>query len=415
MNNICIFEDSHYKKLLPLVWTKAVYELRCGASFLLEKITRHYKNHNVYLYCRDYIEPVLKERYRYFVNTKIKGEKILFINGRVLIKDKIKLISEEEIGVKDKTLVYAFLKKENAEILTPELFLLENNIVGKLKNNKIKIRKVEFELITYPWDLINKNSEEIVSDFKLVIKKGRINEKIYKGVNILNKSQVYIGKGSKIKPGVVLDAEEGPIYIGKDVLVEPNAVIQGPVFIGDKSIIRPGAKIREGTSIGEFCRVGGEVEKSIIHSYSNKQHDGFLGHSYIGSWCNLGAGTNTSDLKNNYSTVKVYIDSKEVDSGLMFVGLTMADHSKSAIGTQFNTGTVVGVSCNVFGNKIPPKYVPSFSWGILDESKEYKLEKAIETAKKVMLRRNVKISDAEINLLKKVFELTQRERMSKSR
>ncbi|MBI4810593.1 MAG: transferase, partial [Ignavibacteriales bacterium] len=223
---------------------------------------------------------------------------------------------------------------------------------------------------------------------------------------------IIIGKGSKIKPGAVLDAEKGPIIIGINVTIMPNAVIEGPVFIGDNSIIKIGAKIYHGTSIGKWCKVGGEVEASIIQSYSNKQHDGFLGHSYLGSWINIGADTNTSDLKNNYGTVRVYVNGKMIDSGLQFVGLTMGDHSKSGINTMFDTGTVVGISSNIYGSGFPSKFIPSFAWGGEKQFTAYDLEKSIDTMKKVMARRNVNLTASYEKLVRKIFKDTMEERKS---
>jgi UDP-N-acetylglucosamine diphosphorylase/glucosamine-1-phosphate N-acetyltransferase len=210
----------------------------------------------------------------------------------------------------------------------------------------------------------------------------------------------------------VLDAERGPISIGRNAMILPNAVIEGPAFIGAHTLVKAGAKIYENTSIGEWCKVGGEVEASIIHSHANKQHEGFVGHSYIGSWCNLGADTNTSDLKNNYGSVQVQINGKMVDSGLQFVGLMMADHAKSGINTMFNTGTVVGVASNVFGSGFPPKFIPSFSWGGAEGMTEYEREKALEVARRVMKRRDVEMTDADAALLRKIFDLTAHERRS---
>lgn len=194
--------------------------------------------------------------------------------------------------------------------------------------------------------------------------------------------------------------------IGNNVTVMPNAVIEGPCYIGDHSVIKAGAKIYESTSIGPVCKVGGEVEASIIHGYSNKQHDGFLGHSYIGEWCNLGADTNTSDLKNNYSSVKMNVNGKEVDTGSLFVGLMMGDHSKSGINTMFNTGTTVGVSSNIFGAGFPPKTIPSFAWVDGQDVQGYRLDKAIEVAKIVMARRKVTMTDSYMALMKYIFEIT---------
>jgi UDP-N-acetylglucosamine diphosphorylase/glucosamine-1-phosphate N-acetyltransferase len=234
---------------------------------------------------------------------------------------------------------------------------------------------------------------------------------VHSGVHVLGKQNIIIENGAVIKPGTVLDAEGGPIYIGKNVNVFPQSTIIGPACILDGSVIKVGAQIYENTTIGPVCKVGGEVEGSIIHSYSNKQHAGFLGHSYLGSWVNLGAGTNNSDLKNNYSKVKVQIGTEQIDTGSMFAGLTMGDHSKSAIGTTLNTGTVVGVCCNIFGYGFPPKYIPSFTWcGPQKPFAVYDIEKAVSVARVVMARRNIELIKVEADLLREVYNSTVEER-----
>jgi UDP-N-acetylglucosamine diphosphorylase/glucosamine-1-phosphate N-acetyltransferase len=267
-------------------------------------------------------------------------------------------------------------------------------------------------MVSYPWDLVNFNGGEIVSDFGLLApERGqRMRGTVYEGAHLINPENIVIGEGSRVKPGVVLDGETGPIWIGNNVTVFPNAVIEGPAFVGDRSLIKVGAKIYENTSIGPVCKVGGEVEGAVIHSFSNKQHDGFLGHAYLGMWVNLGADTNNSDLKNNYGNVKLVIDGETVDSGSMFMGLVMGDHSKSAINSMFNTGTVVGVSSNVFGSGFPPKSVPSFAWGGGEGLKTYELERALDVARRVMGRRKMVLSPAEEKVLRVVFELTKKER-----
>ena len=179
----------------------------------------------------------------------------------------------------------------------------------------------------------------------------------------MNRSDVHIGRGSRIQPGTVLDAESGPIFVGRNVKIFPQATIIGPASIGDGSVVKAGAQIHGSTSIGPVCKVGGEIEHSVIHGFSNKQHHGFLGHSYVGAWVNMGAGTTTSDLKSNYGSVRVSLGGEPVETGQQFVGLIFGDHSKTAINSMFNAGTVVGVSSNIFGDGFPPKYVPSFSWG----------------------------------------------------
>ena len=192
-----------------------------------------------------------------------------------------------------------------------------------------------------------------------------------------------------------------------------HSFIQGPASIGNDSIIKKGATVYHNTSIGEYCKVGGEVESSVILSFTNKQHEGFLGHSYLGSWINIGAGTNNSDLKNNYENITVLLNGKPVDTGSRFVGLIMGDHSKTAINTMFNTGTIAGVSCNIFGEGFPPRYIPSFSWGGSAFLKQYDIKKSLDVAEIVMKRRNRELTPEEENMLRKVFELTGKERLIK--
>ena len=222
------------------------------------------------------------------------------------------------------------------------------------------------------------------------------------GAHVVNPGNIIAGTGCSIKPGVVLDASRGPIILGNNVEVMANAVVVGPCFIGDHSTIKIGAKIYEKTSIGAWCKVGGEVEGSIILGFSNKQHDGFLGHSYLGQWVNLGADTNTSDLKNNYGQVRVTFPWGQVNSGTMFLGSLIGDHSKAGINTMLNTGTVIGVGANVFGGGFPSKSIPSFAWGGSHGFVEYDRDKAIQTARTVMLRRKITMTDAEEALLRSI-------------
>ncbi len=410
MRDICIFEDGHYSKLLPLVYLRPVYRLRCGMVTLEEKISRQYPQSKLTLFCRDYLAAVLKEEANCPVNESPSNEEgVLFLNGRLLLSESPALEGDEEIGLKDDIIVYARLNARNASLFTSQI-ALSDDPAGRLKSKGIKTVEVEATLISYPWDLIHHNPEQIKEDFKILAPQPAIEGRVDEGAHILNKNEVFIGAGTRVKPGVVLDAEEGPIYLGRNVTVFPNATIEGPAFVGDKSLIKTGAKIYEGTSIGEVCKVGGEVEESIIHSYSNKQHDGFLGHAYLGMWVNLGADTNNSDLKNNYGSVRVFVEGKLIDSGSLFVGLTMADHAKAGINTMFTTGTVVGVGSNVFGAGFPEKLVPSFSWGGKEDMVAYRLDKFIEASGRVMGRRKIELSAAAKELIRKVFEMTASER-----
>ena len=204
-----------------------------------------------------------------------------------------------------------------------------------------------------------------------------------------------------------MNDDSGPIYIEEDVEIMEGAMIRGPVYIGKGSIIKMGAKIYGPVVIGPYCKIGGEVSNCIFLGYSNKAHDGFLGHSIIGEWCNIGAGTNNSNLKNDYGHVKVwdYVKNKFIDSKQQFLGLYMGDHSKCAINTSFNTGTTIGVNCNIFGTGFPRNFIPSFSWGGVQGFKEYNFEKAIDVAKKVMSRRNVELTNEYINMLRAIYDM----------
>jgi UDP-N-acetylglucosamine diphosphorylase/glucosamine-1-phosphate N-acetyltransferase len=221
---------------------------------------------------------------------------------------------------------------------------------------------------------------------------------------MLHPVEIHVAPGAHVKPGVVLDPENGPIFVDRDARIEPNAVIQGPCYIGPGSIIRPATVIREGTSIGPACRIGGEISASIIHGYTNKQHDGFLGHSYVGEWINLGADTVTSNLKNTYGTIRVFLNGVGVETGQRFVGSIIGDHSKTGIGTILPTGCVIGIAANVFTQRPVPKFVPSFAWLTDEGMTGYRVDKAIQIARTVMERRDLELSDAQCALLASTAE-----------
>jgi len=408
---VCIFEGEQYKLLYPLVYMHPIYDLRCGIRTIKEKIFDYFKSEKYFLHSRQNLSELVKRDNPNIPINEIDTDICLFINGKILPNESlIETIEESDhdtLFVKGEYIIAARVSGLNLKKFRNSL-----SSIFKFSDFEGLIKKeVSVDVINYPWDLIKYNGQEISKDFlRLKKKSDNINGKIYEGVIIVNKDNVIIEEGAEIKPGVVLDAEEGPIYIGKNAKIMPNATIIGPAYIGNNTSIKIEAKIYENTSIGEYCKIGGEVEGSVVHSYSNKQHDGFLGHSYIMQWVNLGADTNNSDLKNNYGSVKVYINDKLIDSGSMFVGLFMGDHSKSSINTMFNTGSVIGVSCNIFGEGFPPKYVPSFCWGGKDTFTTYDIEKAIDVAKRVMKRRNKEFTEIEENLFRSTFSITQDER-----
>ncbi len=406
---VLIFEDNRVDHLLPLVYFRPVYDLRCGITTLREKVHQAYPEATLALHCRPMLADLLRSRNPDMQINELRSARCLMINGRAIADERfaesIPAAGGDAVYTSHGSVIAARVSGKRLEQLTRVLTrpLTADDFAGMPE------QEIDIPLISYPWDLVSRNGEQIVADVSRM--KGwpassRIRGKVYDGTTLINRENIYIDEGAAIKPGTVIDAEEGPVYIGRKAKVFPNATIEGPAFVGDGSLIKIGAKIYENTSIGEMCKVGGEVEESIIHSYSNKQHDGFLGHAYLGMWVNLGADTNNSDLKNNYSTVRVILNGEEVDTGSLFVGLIMGDHSKSGINTMFNTGTVVGVGCNVFGGGYPPKYIPSFCWGGAESLTAFDIRRCIEVAKRVMARRKQTLSPAEEGLFKTLFAST---------
>jgi UDP-N-acetylglucosamine diphosphorylase/glucosamine-1-phosphate N-acetyltransferase len=409
--HICIFEDEQYLNFEPLIYSRPVFDLVCGMTTLKGKIINSFPKEKITLKCRNYLEPfVTAENPRCNVN-QFDDEDYLFINGRIIAPSNLKNIlstksGEEKVFVSSGQVVAAKVsEKRIKEFSIADSEIIDTNIFKNLPSVEVDI-----SFANYLWDLVYSNGKEILNNFKIYTKGKSSAKKKYPGVNFVNKKNIFIGKNVEIKPGVVLDASTGSIFIEKNVAIFPNAVIQGPCFIGESSKIKSCATIYPNVSIGKVCKIGGEVEDTIIHPYTNKQHSGFLGHSYLGSWINLGADTNNSDLQNNYGTIKVQVKGRHIDSGKQFVGLMMGDHSKTAINTMFNTGTVVGFSSNVYGAGFPPKYIASFGWGGSESMKEYKLVKAVETATAVCARREKNFSKDDEALFETIFNLTREDR-----
>ncbi|MFC1724214.1 putative sugar nucleotidyl transferase [candidate division KSB1 bacterium] len=413
--NLIIFEDEFTGDLYPFSLLRPNFDLKCGMISLKERILRELPVSNVVLWIRDHFVPVTKDDNPGFnVNQLFENEDdFIFINGTLLLKRGYK-----DIILNNGNTIF----KNGDRILAVNIKYSDTrNLKDKLDKNRIidsdsriledlAVKEVEFDYISYWWDLIHHNSGMLKEDFDFSNNAGTILGEVYPNVTLINEKNIYIGNGAKVKPGAVLDAEDGPVFIDDDAEIFPNAAVIGPAYIGKRTKIKAGAKIYEGTSIGEVCKVGGEVKDTIIHSYSNKQHDGFLGHAYLGQWVNLGADTNNSDLKNNYSNVKVDLNGRKIDTGSMFVGLAMGDHSKSGINAMFNTGTIAGICCNIYGAGLPPKHIPSFSWGSADGFVEYEIEKALQTERAVMQRRNIELSDNMEKLLRTIFNETEKDR-----
>lgn len=394
---IILFEDelSRSNVFKPLTYTHTVSELRRGFYTLIESL----EGENVVIHSRPDLAPILRERYPHMkVNDAKETVETILINARV--KEPHKIIDYLIKHRKD----HVHIGSGEAVIAARTTKGLPPKMIEKISSGDvIDIKPTEasdFSLYTSLWNIIHENPSALESDAPHITGCFQFNSKNYPGVFALNDTAIRIGTNVSIAPSVVLDGTKGGITIDDGVVIQPHSSIIGPVYIGKNSLIKSGSKIFGGTTIGPMCKVGGEIENSIILGYSNKQHDGYLGHSYLGQWCNLGAGTNTSDLRNDYGNVSVKIENQTIDTGSMFVGLLMGDHSKSAIGTQFNTGTVVGVHANVFGAGFPPKWLPNYSWGGAQIMKRQSVDKALEVARIVMKRRGVDLSDAEAEYYK---------------
>lgn len=413
---ICIFEDIEFSNLEPLIFNRPVYDLLCGTSTLKEKILRSYGNINYSLHTRPYLKALVEQQNPGIPVNQINDDYCLFINGRIIAPKNLSEIlplieTEDKVFVNEETVVAAYLSGERLK--KRKSFLNDLFSISDFEGLPLKI--IDIKCTSYIWDLMNINGSQIKEESEYFINETRNNyvNILPSSVHTIKPENIFIGKNAVVKPGVVLDASNGPIIIEEDVEIFPNAVIEGPCFIGKGSKIKSCATIYENVTIGNTCKIGGEVEQSVFMPYSNKQHSGFIGHAYIGSWVNLGADTNNSDLKNNYSTVKATIGGKEIETGLQFLGLMMGDHSKSAINTMFNTGTVVGFSCNIFGAGFPDKYIPSFTWGGAESMTTYDVNKSMQTAKVVMSRRKVEFTKADEEVFKTVFELTSNERQKR--
>jgi len=411
VQHICVFEDSQHSQLIPLVYTRPVFELRCGLFTTLERTIKHYPHATITLFCRNYLSDVLKERFEHRVNTlHTTDDTCLFLNGRAIISLPVSLEGPEELGVQDNTLIYARLKGNNAKKISHEKFLTQD--VFEMLKDTVRVVDTHVPIVNYFWDIIKHNQSQIEKDFMLFVKKGSISGKLYEGVYLINEDQIFIGKDCRIKPGCVFDAENGPIYIGNNVTIAPNTTIEGPVYIGNHSIVQSNSRIRGGANIGEVCKVGGEIVNTIFQSYSNKQHDGFLGDSYLGSWVNIGADTVNSNLLNTYGNIKVELGENIINTNHMFLGMAMGDHNKTAINTTIMTGSIFGFACNIITPTYPPKYLPSFTWYSDNGTKVYILEKALQVAKIVMKRRDKEMTPAEEHIFRTVFQLTEKERCS---
>lgn len=379
-----LFDDPEtWKGFLPLTFTRPLSEIRIGILTIKEKWDR-----SLNTVCSFHTQEYLSQK---FPAPKGTG---IFINSKYC---------------PDKKIVAAVSALKPGESLYRNSSLLAFNGQAKDIAAQTYLKKTDYPAevfqINNVWDIFQKNAEALKADFELITQ-GRKSQPLSNSVTVIgDKELIFLEDGAKAE-ACILNTRTGPVYIGKDAEIMEGSVVRGPLALCEHSTLKLSTKIYGATTVGPYSKVGGEVSNSVILGYSNKGHDGFLGNSVIGEWCNLGADTNTSNLKNNYGNVKLfnYAKNKQVDTGLQFCGLIMGDHSKSGINTMFNTGTVVGVGSNIYGGGFPNTVIPNFSWGGSGGFENYRLEKLFETAEKVYERRDLKFTDTDKEILSFVYE-----------
>ncbi|MFY8187596.1 MAG: GlmU family protein [Flavobacterium sp.] len=388
--NYILFDGPARNALLPFTFTRPVADIRVGILTIREKWEK-YLGSTTTTITQEYLAekyPMVEMPDNVLINAS-------FLPNDILSEMVLSLEPNQAIFKEDEVIAfYAVDTQEEVDFETYEIIDFDEACI----------------CIQNPWDIFSKNDAAIREDFELLTA-GRISQPIPKSVNTIASEQIFIEEGAKLE-FVTLNASTGPIYIGKNAEIMEGSVIRGPFALCEEAQVKLATKIYGATTVGPHCRVGGEINNSVLFAYSNKGHDGFLGNSVIGEWCNIGADSNNSNLKNNYEPVKLwnYEKNRFTQTGLQFCGLMMGDHSKCGINTMFNTGTVVGVSANIFGSGFPRNFVPSFSWGGAGGFTTYLTEKAFATAKIVMARRHVEFTEEEAKILAHVFEITQQYR-----
>ena len=385
--NYILYDGNVRNALLPFTFTRPVADIRVGILTIREKWEKY-----LGVTTTTITEEYLSEKY-----PMVELEHNIMINAAYcpnpILAEMISFLEPMQAIVKEDDIIAFYTTEGQEEVDFEEYELIE------LEENCLKIE--------HSWDIFQKNDQAIREDFELLTE-GRKSQPIPSTDQVLGAENVFIEEGAVLN-FCILNASTGPIYIGKDSEIMEGSVIRGPFALGEHAQVKLATKIYGATTVGPHCRVGGEVNNSVLFAYSNKGHDGFLGNAVLGEWCNIGADSNNSNLKNNYESVKLwdYETERFVNTGLQFCGLMMGDHSKCGINTMFNTGTVVGVSANIFGAGFPRNYIPNFTWGGPQGTQAYLPKKAFETARIVMSRRNIEFSEQDEAILTHVFNETK--------
>lgn len=393
-----LFDDAGWMDFFPITMTRSTSDLLVGMLTLRERISSWLESEDCGLIVDESLAPLYEESVDTQSVNRLPDGEVLLVNSRLRIDEQVterirKLKPGQRLMLGETCL--AVRLKTTSMAITPtglDALLASLEEVETLPDAR---------LWEYPWQLISENGAMIEEDFRNFFYEEGVHWESEPGVTLMNPYDVWIGEGTRLSAGVVLDASGGPVVIDSNVVIGPNSVVIGPAYIGPGCRIRPLSRVCENTSLGPVCKIGGEVEDTIIIGYSNKQHDGFLGHSYLGSWVNLGADTNNSDLKNTYKPVKMwsYRAGKQIDTETVFLGVLIGDHSKTGINCSINTGTVIGPGCNLYGSPLISGFIPGFSWGMADQLITYQFDKFLETAAIVKSRRKQTLTAIEEKML----------------
>ncbi|MBX2818203.1 MAG: hypothetical protein KTR29_00940 [Rhodothermaceae bacterium] len=410
---LCIYEDDAMDRLTPIIETRSVFQLRLGARTIHRRIWDKLGRPSRAFHVRPHLADHISSQYNVPVNTLPEGVSIMFINGRLvsapaafyaMLLEVMRTEKESRVFMQGDEMIAAWVPNAPADLLNRESITRE--VIGTAKEEVLDRTVV---LLHHLWNLLDYLHDALLDDVQDLIRfipsLDRSNSQIDHHSTVINPSDIYLARNAQVAPGAILNAAEGPIYIDSGARIMEAALVKGPVYIGPQSVVKAQTNIEQ-SAIGPVCKVAGEIHSAIFQSYSNKAHAGFVGNSYIGSWCNLGADTNTSNLRNDYAPVTLYSEKLGIyqPTGRQFLGLIMGDHSKCGINTMFNTGTLTGVFCNLYGSGFQSRYVPSFSWGGPESGLEpYRIDKAIAVAERVMARRNIELAQSEQQLLHRIF------------
>tara|TARA_A100001015_G_scaffold202270_1_gene225895 strand:+ start:185 stop:1438 length:1254 start_codon:yes stop_codon:yes gene_type:complete len=413
MINFCIYEDDLFHQLEPLTSAKPSYCLHTGAKSLLDRFLYFFSHGNISLHCRDFLVHELKHRHKNVsINQINTGSPCLFINGRVLMTDTLsELIMSEDTS---KNFMLTYQNQVVALFLRSEQLLQMKELLNTIPSSEeliLQFRQFcktkeldDCSIINHPWDLVSNHLSALSHDFSLLSRKGLIKGDISSLSVLYNDANMNIDTNVNCEAFVLIDARKGPVIIEQNVSIQSHSRLEGPLYIAEGATIKSGT-ILSNSSIGKYCKIGGEVHSSIFHSYSNKSHTGFCGHSIIGEWVNMGAGTTISNLKNNYGTVR--IGHKKLDTGQQFCGAIVGDHVKLGIGTLLNCGTRVGLGSSLTGTMIHTGDIPLFSWGEASRYEIHKLEKFLTMVSRMTARRNYVLNDRFPELIQLLHGLTK--------